>query len=124
MHDIERTPEQGWQTASALLHAFGDDQLGEAEIRLQRLQELNGLDDDHPDILLFRAMIAIQRGQVVDALRYVNGLPDDHCPEVKALCMFFAQDPLWQGLARDLAENSPQAHVRRSMALLLNVVPS
>jgi hypothetical protein len=112
--------EDGYKMASALLHAIGDEQLDEAEIWLERLRELNRVSQDHPDILMFRVLIAIQRGQSVDALRYINSLHEDTCPDVRALCLFFAQDPTWEGLATELAAHSPHQHIRESMAQLIN----
>jgi len=105
--------------AASLLAAIGDNRLDEAETLLERLRELNKISLDHPDILLFRTLIAIQRGQAIDALCYMNSLPDDIAPEVKVVCMYFAKDPMWEGLAADLAENSPHAHVRESMTAFL-----
>jgi hypothetical protein len=110
---------EGRELASALLHAIGDDRLDDAQRRLEELQELNGLPETHPDVLRFRVLIAIQRGQAKDALHYLNGLDAQLCPELRVLCMFFMQDPLWQGLAAELAENSADPEVRQSMALLI-----
>ena len=117
------TREQKAEIASAMLHALGDDELDRAQRLLEDLQELNGLTQDHPDILVFRVIIAIQRGQALDALQYLNHLGEEQCPpELRALCLFFIEDPVWQGLATELAENSPNPEVRRSMAALLESV--
>jgi len=124
MDEVEVTREHGYAVASAMLHAIGDEQLDEAEVWLEQLRQFNRYSPDHPDILTFRVMIAIQRGQAVDALRYLNNLDGDPCPDVRALCLFFCKDPTWEGLARECSENSPHEHIRRSMSLLLKVVPS
>jgi len=117
------TREQKAEIASAMLHALGDDELDRAQRLLEDLQELNGLTQDHPDILVFRVIIAIQRGQALDALQYLNQLGEGECPpELRALCLFFIEDPVWQGLATELVENSPNPEVRRSMAALLESV--
>lgn len=109
----------GPRLASALLVALGDNQLDTAEACVDALQALHQLDADHPDLLVFRSLIAIQRGQAVDALCHMNNLGDDVAPDVKVLCMVYARDPMWEGLANELAESSPREDVRRSMSLLL-----
>ena len=109
----------GPRLASELLVALGDNHLDAAEACLDALQALRQLDADHPDLLVFRSLIAIQRGRAVEALCHMNNLGDDVAPDVKVLCMVYAADPTWEGLAIELAENSPSADVRRSMALLL-----
>ncbi len=118
----DTTREHKAEIASAMLHALGDDELDRAQQLLEELQELNGLPEDHPDILVFRVIIAIQRGQALDALQHLNQLGEEHSPELRALCMFFIEDPVWQGLATELAENSPSPDVQRSMAALLATV--
>jgi type III secretion protein HrpB1 len=120
MQEIGMTREHGHAMASALLHAIGDERFDEAEMWLERLRELNQVSPEHPDILMFRTLIAIQRGQAVDALRYLNSLGEDICPDVRVLCLYFAQDATWEGLATELAEHSPHAHIRESMSLLIN----
>jgi type III secretion protein HrpB1 len=124
IQDIDVTRENGHALASAMLHAIGDNRLDEAEVWLENLRQLNDVGDDHRDVLMFRVLIAIQRGQAVDALCYLNGLDENHCPDLKALCMYFAQDPMWEGLATDLADNSPDEQIRHSMALLINRSPA
>ena len=42
------------EIASAMLHALGDDELDRAQQLLEDLQEMNGLTEDHPDILVDR----------------------------------------------------------------------
>ena len=114
------TREQKTELASALLHALGDDELDRADMLLDELREVNGLTDHHPDILLFHVLISIQRGQAMDALHYLNQLGEgQYPPHLRVLCLFFIQDPVWQGLAAELAENSPDPEVRRSMTHLL-----
>jgi len=119
MQELELTRENGNEMAANMLTALGDNNLDEAEIWLERLRELNKISVDHPDILMFRALIAIQRGHATDALCYMNSLPEEIAPDVKVLCMYFAQDPMWEGLATELAENSPVEHIRESMSLLI-----
>jgi type III secretion protein HrpB1 len=119
----DATYEQKAEIASAMLHALGDDELDRAQRLLEELREANGLSEDHPDILVFRVIIAIQRGQALDALQYLTQLGEEQCPpHLRALCLFFIEDPVWQGLATELAENSPDPEVRSSMASLLESV--
>ncbi len=121
MHmQTEAMSKEKTELASALLHALGDDELDRADMLLEELRDLNGLADHHPDILLFHVLISIQRGQAMDALHYLNQLGEgQYPPHLRVLCLFFIQDPVWQGLAADLAENSPDPEVRFSMASLL-----
>lgn len=116
----EVTSEHKTELASALLHALGDDELDRADMLLEELRDVNGFSDHHPDILLFHVLISIQRGQAMDALHYLNQLGEgQYPPHLRVLCLFFIQDPVWQGLAADLAENSPDPEVRLSMSNLL-----
>lgn len=98
-----------------MMKAVAESRLDEAEHQLENLREMSSLSPDHPDVLTFRVLIDIQRGQAVDALCHLNSLPADHCPELKVVCMYAIGDPLWQGLAHELADNSPHEHVRQSM---------
>jgi hypothetical protein len=112
--------EQKTELTCDLLHALGDNELDRADMLLEEIRDMNGLTDHHPDILLFHVLISIQRGQAMDALHYLNQLgEDEYPPHLRVLCLFFIQDPVWQGLATDLAENSPDPEVRESMANLL-----
>ncbi|TKC87904.1 hypothetical protein FAZ69_16700 [Trinickia terrae] len=115
--------EQRIEAISSILHALGDDNLDQAHAQIDNLIELTGLSPDHPDILVFRVLLYIQRGQAIDALHYLNELDEQHCPDLRVMCMYFLGDPFWEGLATELAENDPRPHVRESMALLLNRQP-
>jgi Bacterial type III secretion protein (HrpB1_HrpK) len=106
-----------------MMHAIGDERLDEAQTHLDHLVELTGLSADHPDLLLFRVIIQIQRGQGLDALRYLNNFDEQYCPDICALCLYFLQDPMWERLATRLADNDPRQHVRNSMALLIGRQP-
>ena len=117
--DATAVTAAGPRLASELLDALGDNRLDAAEACLDALQALNELDADHPDILVFRSLIAIQRGRAVEALCHMNNLGGDIAPDVNVLCMVYARDPMWEGLATELAENSPREDIRQSMSLLL-----
>lgn len=106
--------------AREVAHAIRQGRLDDAEARLE---ELHALDPATEDLLVFPIMIAIQRGRVRDALRHLYTLDDDRCPELKALCLHLVGDPLWEGEARALVDNSPHAYVRRAMQQLLGQVP-
>jgi len=101
--------------------AIRQGRLDEAEIALEALHVL---DPATEELLVFPIMIAIQRGMVREALQYIYTLDDDRCPELKALCLNLVGDPVWEGEARALAENSPHPHVRRAMQQLLGQVPN
>lgn len=94
-------------------------------IRANRLDDAQSLLDtlhaDYPDtrkLLIFPVLIAIQRGHARDAWQLVNGLPDDECPHLKALCLRRLNDPGWHRHAQ-AARDHPDAHVRRAMRNLL-----
>lgn len=106
--------------AREVAHAIRQGRLDEAEARLE---ELHALDPATEDLLVFPIMIAIQRGRVREALQHLYTLDDDRCPELKALCRHLVGDPLWEGEARALVDNSPHAYVRRAMQQLLGQVP-
>jgi type III secretion protein HrpB1 len=105
--------------ATALARAVADHiregRIDEAESMLARLHECCPASRD---VLAFPVMIALQRGRVHDAWQLVNGLPDEQCPELKALCLRMLGDPLWHGYASAHAD-SPNPTVRRAMRQLL-----
>jgi len=119
MHSIEPIRENGYAIAAAMMDALVEDNLDEAEVWLECLREMNQLSPDHPDILTFSSLIAIQRGQATEALCHFNSLPDDTAPDLKVMCMYFAQDPTWEGTAHELADHSADPEVRRSMSQFL-----
>lgn len=106
--------------AREVADAIREGRLDEAEVALEALHVL---DPATEELLVFPVLIAIQRGMVREALQYIYALGEDRCPELKALCLNLLGDPLWEGEARALVENSPHAHVRRAMQLLLGQVP-
>ncbi len=82
------------------------------------LAQLHVLDPATKEQLTFPAIIAIQRGQVLDVLQHINGLPEDRCPELKALCLNILGDPTWQGHAEALVDHH-DPFVRKAMRELL-----
>ncbi|MGH8778326.1 HrpB1 family type III secretion system apparatus protein [Paraburkholderia sp.] len=100
---------------NAIVEHIRENRLDEAEALLQELNEA------HPaskDLLVFPVMIAIQRGLLTEAWQLVNGLPDDQCPELKALCLRRLNDPTWYGYAESCVDH-PDPYVRKAMRNLL-----
>jgi predicted Zn-dependent protease len=100
--------------------AIRQGRLDEAEAALEALYARYPATEE---LLVFPIMIAIQRGMVREALQHIYTLGDDRCPELKALCLNLVGDPVWEGEARALVDNSPHPHVRRAMQQLLGQVP-
>lgn len=82
------------------------------------LDHLHVLYPDTREMPAVQVLLALRRGQPLDAWQVVNGLPDDQCPELKALCLKLLDDPAWQGYALAY-EDSPNLYVRRMMKRLL-----
>jgi hypothetical protein len=106
------------ETASAMMQALHDNQLDAASRELESLRSLTGRSADDSDILLFRVVIAIQRGQAREALQCLNELGEDCHPELRVLCLYSLQDPYWEGLARELAESSRPGVAAAMMKML------
>ncbi|QGZ66831.1 hypothetical protein FAZ98_28590 [Paraburkholderia acidisoli] len=70
------------------------------------------------DVLAFPVMIALQRGRAHEAWQLVNGLPDEQCPDLKALCLRMLGDPLWHAYASAHVD-SADPWVRKAMRQLL-----
>jgi type III secretion protein HrpB1 len=107
-NDIQTTDPKA--LASALTQALKNNRVGEAERLYDALQAHLTQDD----LLTFRVLILIQRGRVLDALREINELPEDRCPELKVICLKILKDPTWASLAESL-EASPKPGVRKAM---------
>ncbi|MES2832516.1 MAG: HrpB1 family type III secretion system apparatus protein [Pseudomonadota bacterium] len=99
------------EIANAIRHNLLDD----AESKLQQLYEI---DPSAREQLIFPAIIAIQRGNVLDVLQHINSLPEDRCPEIKAICLNLLGDPTWHAYALAL-EDSPDPFIRKAMRQLL-----
>jgi type III secretion protein HrpB1 len=101
--------------AQAIVECTKTNQLDEAEALLERMH------DAYPatrEVLVFEVTIALMRGRPHDAWQIVNGLPDESCPELKALCLRMLDDPSWYSYAV-AHEDSPNPHVREAMRHLL-----
>jgi len=105
--------------AIKLVDAITDNRLDEAETLLE---ELNSLQPDTEEYLVFPVLIAIQRGYIKEALQYLNTLGENTAPELKALCLNILGDPTWNYHARDCLE-SDDPTVRKAMRELLQMEP-
>jgi type III secretion protein HrpB1 len=105
--------------AIRLVDAITDNRLDEAETLLD---ELNALQPDTTEYLVFPVLIAIQRGYIKEALQYLNTLGENTAPELRALCLNILGDPSWNYHARDCLE-SEDPSVRKAMRELLQMEP-
>jgi len=103
------------QLAGAMIDAIGANELDRAEALWFQLRDLPHA---APAALAAGAFIYILRGQPQDALHYLNTLPDDCCPDLKALCTYLTGDPIWHSQATALEESSDPL-VRSAMRHLL-----
>lgn len=103
--------------ARAMVAELQEDRVDEAELMYARLCIL---DPRAEDVLIFPALFAIQRGQVLQALQHINQLPAERCPELRVLCLNVLGDPIWHSEATALLD-SPKIAVRQSMRQLLGM---
>ena len=103
---------------NAIATAISEDRLDDAE---RLLEQLHVLEPDSKNDLTFPVFIAIKRGQVLDMLRHINDLPDDHCPELKILCLKTLGDATWEGQAEALLEQEDHPFVRNVTRELLGM---
>ncbi|QHI99720.1 hypothetical protein GT347_18100 [Xylophilus rhododendri] len=99
--------------------ALREHRLDEAE---QLFAELGDADSRVKNLRVFPVLLAIQRGRPLDALQFVNSLPGDPCPELRALCLRLLGDPRWQGEAATLLDSS-DPEVGKAMRELLADTP-
>jgi type III secretion protein HrpB1 len=102
--------------------AFLDEEFDRAESLLMTLTDLPGVQEDDEQLLVFRVALAVQRGQALDALRMLNNLDGDPCPERRAVCLRVLGDPTWHGLATEILETANGDSVRSAMHHLLGSV--
>jgi type III secretion protein HrpB1 len=103
------------ELAGAMVEALREGQIDEAEALLHQVCSLV---PDAEELLTFPVLIAIQRGQVREALQLLNAAGEDHSPELRALCLYLLGDPTWHGEATALLA-SPDENVRQAMQQLL-----
>jgi predicted Zn-dependent protease len=106
------------RTASAMMQALRENQLDQASCELESLRALTGRGPDDADILVFRVLIAIQRGQAREALQYLSELGEGSHPELRVLCLHSLQDPYWEGLAHEVANGSESAAAQAMSQML------
>lgn len=99
----------------ALIEAIESERLDEADALLAQLCEANPA---AREVLVFPTVIAIRRGNALEALRHINSFPDGRCDELKALCLYALGDPTWHRYAEEKADD-PDPFVRDAMRQLL-----
>jgi len=106
--------------AAAMAEAIRDGRLDEAEAMLESLRPLV---EEPAQLLVFSVVIAIQRGQPIEALRLLDGQDPRHAAPLQAMLLQLLGDPSWEGPAREAMEASPDAHVRLAMRQLCGLPP-
>ncbi|MCZ2497922.1 hypothetical protein GN316_14245 [Xylophilus sp. Kf1] len=101
--------------AHNMVETLRDDRIDEADALYQQMCEM---DTSAREMLVFPVLIAIQRGQALEALQHINSLPTDRCPELRALCLQMVGDPSWHGEATALLD-SPDPAIGQAMRQLL-----
>jgi type III secretion protein HrpB1 len=85
--------------------------------------QLRDLPNVAPSALAIGAFIPILRNQPLDALHFLNTLPDDCCPDLKIMCTYLIGDPIWHLEASTLAD-SDDPLMRTAMRQLLETQTS
>lgn len=91
------------QLSREMVGAIGTQELDRAEALWFQLRDLP---DAAPSALAIGAFIPILRNKPVDALHFLNTLPDDCAPDLKALCTYLIGDPIWHLEASTLAQST------------------
>jgi len=105
--------------AQRMTQALEENRTDEAEIILNEIAEFMNLPPDDEDTQAFRIMLTIQRGRPMDALVALNNLGDQRLPELRALCLQRIGDPLWEGVANSVLQDTSNEQVRLAMRQLL-----
>jgi type III secretion protein HrpB1 len=109
------TKEDIAQLVDEMTAAIVRQELGRAEALWFQLRDLSNV---APSALAIGAFIPILRNEPRDALHFLNTLPDDCCPDLKALCTYLLGDPIWHLEASALAD-SDDPLMRTAMRHLL-----
>ncbi|MCM5679540.1 HrpB1 family type III secretion system apparatus protein [Schlegelella sp. S2-27] len=119
MNHIE-SPEAR-ELVQSIFKACAECRADDAEADWHRLQYLGPL----PELTkVIPAFIMMSRGQNLDALRYMNELPEDLSPSTKVVCLRMVGDPTWRSAA-DALMDDPDPTVREAMRQLVETaVPS
>jgi len=115
-HETAQSQENATALAQSVVTHIRAGRLDDAE---DALAQLHACCPRSRDVLAFPVMIALQRGRPHEAWQLVVGLPDEQCPELKALCLRMLGDPLWHGYALAHAD-SADPWVRTAMRQLLD----
>jgi len=106
------------EIVQSIFAACQEGRADEAQAQWERLQYLGPL----PELAqVIPAYILMARGRSVEALRYMNELPEDLSPSTRVVCLRMAGDPTWESGAQALQENDPDPLVRDSMRRLLEI---
>lgn len=108
------------QLSREMVDAITSQELDRAEALWFQLRDLP---DAAPSALALGALIPILREQPLDALHFLNTLPDDTAPDLKALCTYLIGDPIWHLEASALAEGNDPL-MRTAMQHLLGTTPA
>jgi hypothetical protein len=112
---LAELPADAPALAQAIIEHIEANELDEAQALLAQMHEA------YPrtrEVLVFAVTIALVRGRPHEAWQLVNGLPEDHAPELKAICLKVLGDPSWHGYAT-AHEDSADPYVRVAMRRLL-----
>jgi hypothetical protein len=96
------TKDDTAQLVQEMFDAIVRQELGRAEALWFQLRDLP---DAAPSALAIGAFIPILRNEPRDALHFLNTLPDDCCPDLKALCTYLLGDPIWHLEASTLVDS-------------------
>lgn len=109
------TSDKASQFLEGIHAALQDGRADDAEAIWEQWQSAGSLP---PLAQAIPVYIMLVRGQTLDALRFMNDMPEGFCPELRTLCLRLAGDPTWVSHAQAL-EDSDQPLVREGMRLLL-----
>ncbi|MDN7598673.1 HrpB1 family type III secretion system apparatus protein [Burkholderia gladioli] len=87
------------------------------------LQQLHAEAPASRESLTLRLSACIERGDYLDALHLASSAEGERFPELKALALYFLDDPLWRGIAQVLADDA-NPHVATAMRKLLEEAPA
>ncbi|MEX3527003.1 MAG: HrpB1 family type III secretion system apparatus protein [Burkholderia sp.] len=73
--------------------------------------------------LTLKLSACIERGDYLDTLHLASRPEGERFPELKALALYFLDDPLWRGIAQGLADDA-NPHVAAAMRKLLEDAPA
>lgn len=82
------------------------------------LQKLHAAAPDSRESLTLKVVDLLERGHYLDALHCANSLDGQGFPELRALSLYFLDDPLWEAEARSLARDE-NPYVAAAMRKLL-----